>query len=172
MHHVRNAEPKDIPALLRLLVQVNMVHHLGRPDLFKGPATKYTRDQLIAILAEPDTPIFVCVSDADTVQGYAMCALQRTEGDNILTDRKTLYIDDLCVDEALRGQGVGKTLYDHVVRFAQESGCYHVTLNVWTLNPGAQRFYERCGMKPMKIGMEMILPGVPRPDGGAGDCPI
>ena len=63
-------------------------------------------------------------------------------GDNILTDIKTLYIDDICVDEKARGQGVGRTLYDAVIAFAKESGCYNVTLNVWTCNEGALKFYE------------------------------
>ena len=44
MKQVRHAETGDIPAILELLVQVDMVHHNGRPDLFKGPATKYSAD--------------------------------------------------------------------------------------------------------------------------------
>ena len=43
---VRRATEKDIPKILDLLVQVDMVHHLGRPDIFMGPATKYNEAQL------------------------------------------------------------------------------------------------------------------------------
>ena len=46
MYNVRRAAERDIPAIMDLLVQVDMVHHNGRPDLFKGPATKYTEDDL------------------------------------------------------------------------------------------------------------------------------
>ncbi len=157
MNEVRNAEERDIPSVLRLLEQVNMVHHNGRPDLFKGPATKYDAGQLREIFRNPETPVFVCADDADAVQGYMICMLKQAVNDNILTDIKTLYIDDLCVDEALRGTGVGQALYEHAVAFARESGCYNVTLNVWALNPSALRFYERRGMTPQKIGMEYIL---------------
>ena len=157
MNHVRSAAERDIPSVLRLLEQVNMVHHNGRPDLFKGPATKYTAEQLRGIFRNPETPVFVCADDADAVQGYMICMLKQAVNDNILTDIKTLYIDDLCVDEALRGTGVGQALYEHAVAFARESGCYNVTLNVWALNPSALRFYERRGMVPQKIGMEYIL---------------
>lgn len=157
MNQVRNAEERDIPSVLRLLEQVNMVHHNGRPDLFKGPATKYDAEQLREIFRNPETPVFVCVDGADAVQGYMICMLKQAVNDNILTDIKTLYIDDLCVDEALRGTGVGQALYGHAVAFARESGCYNVTLNVWALNPSALRFYERRGMAPQKIGMEYIL---------------
>jgi len=157
MNTVRRAVESDIPAILRLLVQVDMVHHNGRPDLFKGPATKYTADQLRAILADEKTPVFACVDEDDRLLGYAFCVLQRHEDDNILTDISTLYIDDLCVDEAARGQGVGRTLYDHVVNHARAVGCYNLTLNVWACNPAALRFYEKCGLVPQKIGMETIL---------------
>ena len=75
----------------------------------------------------------------------------------ILTDIKTLYIDDLCVDEARRGQHIGKSLYEYVLRFARENGFYNVTLNVWSLNESAMKFYEACGLVPQKVGMEKIL---------------
>ncbi len=154
---IRRAEERDIPALLKLLVQVDMVHHIGRPDLFKGPATKYTREELSAILRDGARPVFVSVDAADAVQGYAFCVLQEHRGDNIMTDIRTLYIDDLCVDEALRGRGVGRALYEYVLEYAREIGCYNVTLNVWACNGSARRFYEACGMTPQKYGMEKIL---------------
>ena len=155
---VRRAEPRDIPALMQLLLQVDMVHHNGRPDLFKGPATKYTESELAEILASEKTPVFVLTDETDsTVLGHAFCILQQHENDHVLTDIRTLYIDDICVDENARRQHVGRRLYDAVLAYAKDIGCYNVTLNVWTCNPGAQAFYESCGMKPQKIGMETIL---------------
>ena len=155
---IRRAEPRDIPGIMQLLLQVDMVHHNGRPDLFKGPATKYTEAELADILRNDKTPVFVLTDEADSrVLGHAFCMEQRHENDHVLTDIKTLYIDDICVDESARRQHVGKRLYDAVTAYARETGCYNVTLNVWTCNPGAQAFYESCGMKPQKIGMETIL---------------
>ena len=153
---VRRAVPDDIPAILDLLVQVNMVHHEGRPDLFKGPATKYSAEELAAILQKPDTPVFVCAGQDGKVLGHGFCILERY-GDRLMTERKTLYIDDICVDEKARGAGAGRALYDHIVRFARDIGCYNVTLNVWTCNPGAMAFYEKLGLRPYKVGMEEIL---------------
>ncbi|MBO4749785.1 MAG: GNAT family N-acetyltransferase [Lachnospiraceae bacterium] len=157
MNQVRRATEKDIPRILELLVQVDMVHHNGRPDLFKGPATKYTAEELKEILAKEDTPVFVCVDETDRALGHAFTVFKQILGDHVLTDVRTLYIDDICVDEAARGQGVGKALYEHVVAYAREQGFYNVTLNVWTCNPGAMKFYEAMGLKPQKIGMELIL---------------
>lgn len=154
---VRRAGEKDIPRILELLIQVDMVHHTGRPDIFKGPATKYSAEELKAIVKDDKTPVFVCVDNNDSVLGHAFCIHKQVIGDSVLTDIKTLYIDDICVDEACRGKSVGKTLYYYVINYAKEQGFYNVTLNVWTCNNGALKFYEAMGLKPQKIGMEKVL---------------
>jgi len=153
---VRPATTNDIPALMALLIQVNMVHHNGRPDLFKGPTTKYTEAELADILADPATPVFVGVDESGRVLGHGFCVMQHSGG-QLMEAHDTLYIDDICVDEAARGLGVGRALYGHILAYAREKGCYNVTLNVWTCNPGAMRFYEKLGLKPYKVGMETIL---------------
>jgi ribosomal protein S18 acetylase RimI-like enzyme len=152
----RRAQIKDIPRIHELLAQVDMVHHLGRPDIFKV-GNKYNDQQLEEIIADDKRPIFVAADDNDEVLGYAFCIYKQVLNDNILTDIKTLYIDDLCVYENLRGQHIGRQLYEYVKAFAKENGFYNLTLNVWSLNEGAQRFYESVGMVPQKIGMETIL---------------
>ena len=155
--HVRPAVPSDIPAIMDLLVQVNMVHHNGRPDLFKGPTTKYTEDELRAILEDDETPVFVCADGDGRVLGHGFCVLQRQANTRLMVENRTLYIDDICVDEAARGQGVGQALYTHILEYARAIGCYNVTLNVWSCNPGAMAFYEKMGLKPYRVGMEVIL---------------
>ena len=157
MNNVRRATNKDIERILELLVQVDMVHHNGRPDLFKGPATKYNCEELEKILAQEDTPVFVCVDENDVALGHAFCIHKQIKGDSVLTDIKTLYIDDICVDEAARGKNVGTALYEYVIDYARKSGCYNVTLNVWSCNPIAMKFYEAMGLVPQKVGMEKIL---------------
>ena len=155
MYIIRRAEPRDIPAVLRLLRQVNLVHHQGRPDLFRL-ATKYGAEDLSAIFSNDDAPVFVYDEDG-AILGHAFCQIQTVQNDRLLCDRKTLYVDDICVDEAARGRGVGKALYTHVRDYARSLGCYNLTLNVWSCNPNALRFYERMGLVPQKVGMEQIL---------------
>lgn len=154
---VRKAREEDIPKILDLLVQVDMVHHLGRPDIFKGPATKYSEEELKKIIKTEATPVFVCVDKRDIPLGHAFCIHKQVVGDSVLTDIKTLYIDDICVDSAARGNHIGKALYDHVIGYARENGFYNVTLNVWTCNAAALGFYEAMGLSPQKICMEKIL---------------
>lgn len=153
---IRRALEKDIPKIGDLLSQVDMVHHKGRPDIFKI-GKKYSDEELKQLLVDKRYAILVAVDDSDEVMGYCFCIYQQHIENSVLTDIKTLYIDDLCVDESLRGRHVGKELYEAAVRLARDSGCYNLTLNVWSCNKAAYRFYESCGLVPQKVGMELIL---------------
>ena len=153
---IRKAQKEDIPRILELLVQVDMVHHNGRPDIFKGPATKYNAEELSHIIEDEATPVFICEEDG-LVLAHAFCVYKQETSDAVLTDIRTLYIDDICVDENARGKHIGKAMYEYIISYAKEHGFYNVTLNVWTCNPGAMKFYESMGMTPQKIGMEKVL---------------
>ena len=155
--NIRRAKLEDMPGINKLLNQVLMVHHNGRPDLFKANVKKYTDEELSKIIGDDERPIFVAVDDDNQVLGYAFCVYQQHINDNILTDVKTLYIDDLCVDENRRGLHIGKQLYDYVVDFAKKNKFYNLTLNVWSCNESAMKFYQTCGLVPQKVGMEKIL---------------
>lgn len=154
---IRIAQDKDIPSVESLLYQVNLIHHNGRPDIFKYGTAKYDENQLKEIFANKDTPVFVAADDSDKVRGYAFCIIQQHKNDNILTDIKTLYLDDLCVDEKYRREHIGTELLNYVFDYAKQIGCYNVTLNVWNLNQNALNFYSRSGMQPLKTYMEKII---------------
>ena len=150
------AETRHIPGIIGLLKQVGQVHHLGRPDLFRDGAQKYNEEDLKKLLRDENRPIFVA-EEAGRVLGYGFCILQRTENDPVLRDRFACYIDDLCVDEELRGRGIGRAIYRHIAAFAKGLGCDSVTLNVWAFNEAAAKFYESLGLKPRKTVLEMDL---------------
>ena len=150
MNTIRKATESDIKGILNLLLQIDMIHHSARPDILKGSVYKYTEDELKDLLN-------VCVDEHDNVIGHAFCVCKQEINHNVLTDIKTLYIDDICVDENMRGKNIGKSLYDFVVDYAKENDFYNITLNVWECNPGAIEFYKKMGLVPQKIGMEKIL---------------
>lgn len=156
MSRILKAEEKHIPELLRLLVQVDMVHHRGRPDLFKGPATKYNAAELKQLLASPAHRLFVC-EEGEKLLGYAMCELIVSPETHVLKAARTFYIDDICVDETARRQKVGSRLFARAKEEAKALGAGRITLNVWALNPGACRFYEALGLLPLKTTMELRL---------------
>ena len=153
---IRRAEKKDADRLNELLFQVQQIHAKGRPDIFKIGARKYTREELDGILADDNRPIFV-YEEGGTVKGYVFCIFQETRETNQLHPRKTLYIDDLCVDQAERGKQIGRELYQYACSVAAENDCDSITLNVWELNGSARAFYEKMGLEPLKTTMEKRL---------------
>lgn len=153
---IRLATVNEIPGMIDLLQQVGEVHHQIRPDLFRRGAQKYSESDLAQLLQDETRPIFGAV-DNGRLLGYCFCIIEEVKDNPVLCDAKTLYIDDLCVDEAYRGQGIATRLYDAVSSYAKSIGCASVTLNVWCGNDNAMRFYESRGMKPRKIYMEAQL---------------
>ncbi len=155
-NYIRKATVNDIQKIDVLLYEVQKIHNEVRPDLFKLGAKKYTDEQLKDIIKNDKTPIFVFEKN-ENILGYAFCIFKQELNSNTLTSIKTLYIDDLCVDEHFRGEHIGTELYNFVINYAKENGFYNVTLNVWADNVNALKFYESIGMKIQKIGMEKIL---------------
>lgn len=152
---IRFAEDRDIPQMLDLLGQVKKVHQDIRPDLFRA-GTKYDEAGLKQMLADPQRPV-LAAEEGGRMVGYTICAILVTQGDPVLKDRKELYIDDLCVDAAVRGKGVSKLLWQRAVEYAKELGCDAITLNVWEGNNRARKFYEHCGLTVRKTMMEYPL---------------
>ena len=155
--NIRIAENKDISRLTELLQQVLELHAGIRPDVFIPGTTKYTQDELEEIIKDDKSPIYVAVNDEDDVMGYAFCQIKEQPFSNNMVPFKSMFIDDLCVDESRRGQHVGEALFEYVKDRARKLGCYEVTLNVWAGNDGAERFYEKMGMKTKERQMEYIL---------------
>lgn len=152
---IRRAEISDIPDILRLLIQVCNVHLEIRPDIFKRDGVKYTASDLTALLADESRPVWCAVEDGSFL-GYCFCQWKETPDGSAVFPRKELYIDDLCVDEKARGKGVATALFRFVTNTAKAAGVDFVTLNVWQGNSALQ-FYEKMGMKPRKIVMDLPL---------------
>ncbi len=153
---IRKAEYRDIPRILELLKDVNLLHHLGRPDIF-NIGTKYNEDEIKKIIDDNRDVIFVYTNASDLVLGYCFTQVKQVLNDNILTDIKTLYIDDLCVEKTTRGLGIGKKLYEFVKEYAKSNEFYNITLNVWECNPKAKGFYDALGLKTLKTYLEEVL---------------
>ncbi len=151
---IRKAEEKDVPRLADLLCQVLEVHAAARPDIFISGTRKYQDNEILALIHDENKPIFVYEDEQKMVQGYVFCEFQYSPDVAVLKKRKMLFIDDLCVDSAARGQKIGEKLYQFALDFAKENGYDGLTLYVWNDNQGALRFYERLGMTPMKTLLE------------------
>ena len=154
---IRRAGEKDLDMVLKLLSEVLEIHAKIRPDIFISGTTKYNREELKAIFRDEKTPVYVAVDEKDQVMGYAFCMIKNQPKSDNLVPYRSIYIDDLCVDESWRGHHVGEALFDFVREEARRLGCYEITLNVWEGNDSARKFYDRMGLKPQKTQMELIL---------------
>ena len=153
---IRPAVSTDYPAVARLLRQIARQHCELRPDVFR-PAQKYDKKQYAKLLKEKDSPILVAENEAGEVLGYAMCQVKEWKGHAVVFDHRLLYLDDLCVDEACRSQGIGARLMEGVVALARERGLARIELNVWECNEAALRFYERQGFATQKRTLEIQI---------------
>lgn len=153
---IRKANKEDIRGMIALLYQVDAVHHGIRPDLFKSNTAKYNEQELETILNDSSKPIFVYEAE-NRILGHAFCQITEVKDNRLLQDIKTLYIDDICIDETVRGKHIGTALFEYVRDYAKSIGCYNVTLNVWEGNDSALSFYRKMGMQVQKTGMEVII---------------
>lgn len=153
---IRFAEEKDIDGILILLEQVNLVHYKLRPDLFEK-TTKYNREELSNLINDPMHPIVVCTDENDEVLGHGFCIIQDYTNVDLWTNIKSLYIDDICVDENKRRMGIAGKIFDFIKQYANENGFYNITLNVWEGNDSAATFYKSLGMTCQKTTLETIL---------------
>ncbi len=157
MVSIRNAHEKDGEQIINLLKQVLKVHAELRPDIFIYGTTKYTKDEVTAIIKDKSRRTYVAENDDGEILGYALCILKEQPFSNNMVPFKTFFIDDFCVDSKARGRHIGKMLFDYVKEEANKLGCYEITLNVWEGNDSAKAFYDKMGMKPKETQMELIL---------------
>ncbi|MBQ3866507.1 MAG: GNAT family N-acetyltransferase [Clostridia bacterium] len=156
---IRRAVASDAARVEALLSQVLEIHARIRPDIFISGTTKYTSREICAMFKNDEKPVYVALDPVGTVIGYAICAVKEQPFSNNMVPFRTLFVDDLCVDEGARGRGVGEKLFSHIKAEGKRLGCYEVTLAVWEGNDAARRFYEKMGMKVKESIMEYVLEG-------------
>lgn len=154
---IRLAQDKDLTEIKNLLFQVNNVHAEGRPDIFIKNARKYKDEEILAQLHDNSKIIFAYTDESDKLIGYAFCQIHLHENITNMHPIKTLYIDDLCVDENHRRKHIGQSLLQYIEKWAKENAFYNISLYVWECNQNAKAFYEKMGMNVLKTGLEKIL---------------
>ena len=154
--YFRRARIDDAHQIIILLNQVLAVHNKIRPDIFLPSGSKYTTSQLEEIISNDNTPIFVAEDDNQII-AYAFCVINSIKSSTFMRDMKSLYIDDLCVLDGYRKQGIGGKVLDYVLDLARENGVEQITLNVWQGNEPAISFYKDRGFSPLKTTLELKL---------------
>ena len=110
------------------------------PQLSQSASTP-TREDLEEIVSSPATTVLVARDDQGTIMGSLTLVMFRTP-----TGARA-WIEDVVVDEAARGHGVGAALVDEAIRLAAEGGARTVDLTSRPSRAAANALYERAGFR-------------------------
>ena len=154
---VRRANINDVVNIMPLLSSVTQLHSDNREDIFRNPTLHYSESEIKSFIANDGLNIFVATSETDEITGVLLCKIRVEHNHCVLLDSKTLWIEDTCVNQSYRKKGYGKMLLDFAKKFAEDSGCSRMELNVWSFNKNAHDFYANQGMNEQRHVMEYIF---------------
>lgn len=157
MIEFRNAVPNDFPHVAELKRQLHSDHVRNAPDFYRDVEQHLTVEEYNAYLGPNEKRSAYVLLDGSRIVAYAFTQVLELQNHSLIYDQKQLFLDDLCIDEALRGRGYGKRLMQEIVRIAEESGCKTVELNVWDWNRSAVAFYKALGMDFTRSRMKRDL---------------
>lgn len=144
------ARNEDREAVNALAVQVHDLHVSWRPDIYTHCEQLYTHERFQQTVKARQ--LYVAKTD-DVVVGYVLLIIGQA-AHPALTPRKIMKIEEFCVHELARGQGIGKAMMADVRALAQAFGCTDLQLGVYPQNDEAVGFYQKCGFTIRSIEMQ------------------
>lgn len=154
---VRDMLPQEAVRVAELHGQIHALHVAGRPDLFAK-----AKDDSIGLMlwhsSQPNRRVLVAVRD-DIILGYAVICYESREASPYTKARRSLHVQEICVDETLQRSGAGRALMEYVYEDARQRSYPRVELDVWDFNESAHAFYHAIGMQDFRHYLEkQILP--------------
>lgn len=144
------AQSADREAVERMARQVHAMHVAWRPDLFEIPEALYPEERFQAAVAERELYV---AKFGGTLVGYVLVRIRNVEAPG-LVKRRVMLLDEICVEESCRGQGIGTQMMADVRALARAFGCTDLQLGVYPQNDGAVAFYQKCGFTIRSIDMQ------------------
>lgn len=144
------AQSADREAVERMARQVHAMHVAWRPDLFEIPEALYPEERFQTAVAERELYV---AKLGGTLVGYVLVRIRNVEAPG-LVKRRVMLLDEICVEESCRGQGIGKNMMEDVHALAKAFGCTDLQLGVYPQNDGAVAFYQKCGFTIRSIDMQ------------------
>ena len=144
---IRKAAESDLPAVLRLYAQSGMDN--GRV-LTIDAASKI----LQRMATYPEYAVYLATAhDGSVVGTFALLVM-----DNLAhMGTPSAVVEDVCVDERLRGQGIGKAMMHFAMEFARQRGCYKLALSSNAAREGAHAFYRSLGFEQHGLSFHVQL---------------
>ena len=147
------ARAGDWEEVKRLSVQIHDLHVAWRPDIYFHCDEPYPKEKFLEDIAM--RTVYVA-RIADAVVGYVILSFLNKGGPGTVS-KKQMRLDSICVDEAVRGKGLGKAMVADVRALAKAFGCQEIILSVHPENDEAVGFYQKCGFRIRTIGMDMTI---------------
>ena len=143
------AQPNDREAVEALAQQVQGMHLAWRPDLFAEADCLYPEERFQEAVRKRE--LYVAKLGGE-VAGYALLLIAEIDAP-ALTKRRIMKVEELCVEESCRGQGIGRAMMEDILALARAFRCRDLELKVYPQNEGALAFYRACGFQIRNISM-------------------
>ena len=130
--------------------QVHAMHVEWRPDIYESMEELYPQERFQAAVANRE--LYVAKIGGVTV-GYVLVRIRTAQAPGLVT-RKVMLVDEICVEESCRNQGIGKEMMADVWALAKAFGCSDLQLGVYPQNDDAVAFYQKCGFTIQNITMQ------------------
>jgi GNAT superfamily N-acetyltransferase len=140
---IREAVEADLAPLLALYVQLSADN--------ASTTAVAARPGLAAMLADDRVHLLVAEDNGGVVATATVVIVPNLTHNG----QPWAQVENVVVDESVRGTGVGRAIMDECVRRAWEAGCYKVQLQSADHREGAHRFYEGLGFRASSVGFRL-----------------
>ena len=153
---IRFAKEDELEGVNELRKQVNDLHVEGKPDVFKAGFNDELRDHIYDIWNDPEQEIIVADADG-IICGFAVVHHIYKAENPFMFERDFIDVDEFCVDERFRRQGIATEIITFIKDYTKEKGFKRIELNMWEFNQGALEFYEAVGFNTYRRYMELFV---------------
>ena len=143
----------DRAAVNELAAEVHALHVSWRPDIYEMAAELYSPERFLEAIQLRQ--LYVAKLNG-IVAGYVSLKTRVYDWPGVVR-KKVMLIDELCVEKAFRGHGIGKQIMEEVRALARAFGCTELQLGVYPQNDDAVAFYQKCGFQIRNIQMDRKL---------------
>ena len=150
---VRYAKRDELERVNELRRAVSELHANGRPDIFRPGFGGDFSERVYSAFDEEDTDVIAAVCGG-TVCGFALIHRIDKPESPYMCARKIYHIEEFGVDSDFRRRGVGSALIGFCRSEAARTGFGRISLDVWSFNESALKFYESLGFRTSRSYME------------------
>ena len=153
---IRRANKNDIIQVIPLLYEVAKLHIEKRPDVFKIKSHEEIKSNLEEMIQD-ESNIILIAEDKQVAVGVIICKVREINDHTNLKNIKVLWINEICVKQEYRRNGIGRSLIEKAKEIAKENNCLRLELNCWEVNEEAMKFYENQGLTTQRRVMEINI---------------